>query len=132
MPITCEICGLTDPEYASCKCYTKELTENLKLIKGSTILNVQYLCNSQGCGVFYELRLPDDPSEAEHKINRDITLYMSTTDAYSSAHPYRKLYAMTKEEFNVLKHFEDIRSGDVSKLDELSVYDMFFFFTAFI
>ena len=57
---------------------------------------------------------------------------MSTTDAYSSAHPYRKLYAMTKEEFNVLKHFEDIRSGDVSKLDELSVYDMFFFFTAFI
>jgi len=128
MHVTCEICGLTDPEYVSCKCYAKELTENLKLIKGSTILNVQYLRNSQGCGVFYELRLPDDPSETEHKIN----LYMSTTDGYSSAHPYRKLYAMTKEEFDVLKNFDDTKSESDSDSNDLSIYDMFFFLTAFV
>lgn len=132
MPITCEICGLTYPEYVSCKCYAKELVQNLTLIQGSTILNVQYLCNSQGCGVFYELQLPDEPSEAEHKINRDITLYMSTTDAYSSAHPYRKLYAMTTEEFSKLKHFEDTEYDSKKDYEDLSVYDMFFFFTTFV
>ena len=57
---------------------------------------------------------------------------MSTTDGYSSAHPYRKLYAMTKEEFDVLKNFDDTKSESDSDSNDLSIYDMFFFLTAFV